>query len=507
MLAVWIAVLAGATETAIAQVTARPLVEPLATTTDELFSGSVLPTSATAGEVQAPHPHAAAAKIWSRDREGAVVSNDLPPLPDGRGSNLRSHDPVVSNGGKVVWHDGLYFEHPDTLTKIHLGGLIQQDWVFFGQSQSLLNDPTIGDLQDGVFFRRARFKFDGTAYGILEWDMDAELLADERVTFDGLWIGLKQVPVVGHVRVGHLKIPQGLESVTSNRVSTFTERATIFDAFFREFGPGVQAFDQFWDNNATWDVCFHRIDFEGDGIDTADGEYAATGRLTFIPYSEEHDRRLLHLGGSASFRDSKFEAAENEKIIRLRSRPEVRDARLLPFFVDTEAIVADSNTVLGAEAAWVDGPFSLQAEYVASLVSDPTDGGLTGDDAWFHGYYIQASYFLTGEHRVYDRHHGRFARVIPHTSAWTIDPTSHAHQPRVSWGSGAWEVAARYSRVNLNDADIRGGRLSDVTLGVNWYLNANFRIQWNYLYSDRDVSAPRNDGTAHAFVMRFSLDL
>ena len=190
-----------------------------------------------------------------------------------------------------------------------------------------------------------------------------------------------------------------------------------------------------------------------------------------------------------------------------RSRPEIRDARILPFFVDTGRITADSNTILAAESAWVDGPFSLQAEYAASLVSNPSGVGATGDDAWFHGYYVQASYFLTGDNRAYDRRLGRFARVIPRTSAWTVDPSSNSQKPSVCWGSGAWEVAARYSQVSLNDAGISGGRLSDVTLGVNWYLNPNFRIQWNYLYADRKVAAPQNDGTAHAFVMRFSLDL
>lgn len=419
-----------------------------------------------------------------------------------------------SSGGKVVWNNGLFFEHPDTMTKVHVGGLIQQDWVFFGESQSLLDDvkngdkSAVGDLQDGVFFRRARFKFDGTAYGIMEWDMDAELLSSSAVTFDDLWIGLKQLPVIGNVRVGHVKLPQGLESITSNRVFTFVERATIFDAFFREYGPGMLAFNQYAENNATWAACFHRIDAASDGSDTGDGEYAGTGRLTFIPFSDENDRRLLHIGGSASIRDSKFDADAKKKIVRLRSRPEVRDARILPFFVDTGKITADSNTILAAESAWVDGPFSLQAEYAASLVSNPSGVvGATGDDAWFHGYYVQASYFLTGEHRAYDRRLGRFARVIPRTSAWTVDPTSNTQKPSVCWGSGAWEVAARYSQVSLNDAGISGGRLSDVTLGVNWYLNPNFRIQWNYLYSDRQVAAPQNDGTAHAFVMRFSLDL
>lgn len=114
------------------------------------------------------------------------------------------------------------------------------------------DEQAVGDLQDGAFFRRARFKFDGTAYGIMEWDIDAELLSSNTVTFDDLWIGLNQLPVIGNVRVGHVKLPQGLESITSNRVFTFVERATIFDAYFREYGPGMLTFNQYAENNATW---------------------------------------------------------------------------------------------------------------------------------------------------------------------------------------------------------------------------------------------------------------
>ena len=53
----------------------------------------------------------------------------------------------------VKWNDGLIFEADDGSVRAHLGALIQQDWTAFGQGNSLISDPTIGDLQDGVFFR------------------------------------------------------------------------------------------------------------------------------------------------------------------------------------------------------------------------------------------------------------------------------------------------------------------------------------------------------------------
>jgi phosphate-selective porin OprO/OprP len=72
-------------------------------------------------------------------------------------------------------------------------------------------------------------------------------------------------------------------------------------------------------------------------------------------------------------------------------------------------------------------------------------------------------------------------------------------------GWGAWEVAARVSYVNVTDADIAGGRLTDLTLGVNWYWNPNAKLQFNYIHAfARAVAAgPTN---ADIFALRASVD-
>ena len=53
-------------------------------------------------------------------------------------------------------------------------------------------------------------------------------------------------------------------------------------------------------------------------------------------------------------------------------------------------------------------------------------------------------------------------------------------------GLGAWEVAARYSSLDLNDGGVRGGVQNAVTLGLNWDLYPNTRNMWNYVYNDVD---------------------
>lgn len=450
--------------------------------------------------------------LIAEDRTHAVAPSvqaaefvEVARLPDTANSDAPSAHQYVK------WSDGLTFESRDGEVRAHLGVLIQQDWTFLDQSSSLLADPTIGDLQDGVFFRRGRIKFDGKAYGILEWDFDVELIAQPSVTYDDLWFGLTQVPLLGNFRMGHVKIPMGLESVTSNRALTFVERSTTFDAFWQEYDPGMVMFNSWFNGAGTWAACFHRIDEQTDTADFGDGEFAGTFRATLLPWTADDDRRLLHIGASYQIHDAKFDAAAATDAVRFRARPEFRNGHTpgLPRFVDTGTIAANSVETLAAEAAIVLGRFSVQGEYSAAMVADaffPAVGGTQRGTATFHGWYVQTSYFLTGEHRPYDRRLGRFSRVRPLQNLWTMHE-GDCGQKHPCWHAGAWEFAARYSSLDLDDSDILGGELRDVTLGINWYWNINTRWQANYIYTDRDVTAPRADGHGHEFVLRFSFDI
>jgi len=95
----------------------------------------------------------------------------------------------------------------------------------------------------------------------------------------------------------------------------------------------------------------------------------------------------------------------------------------------------------------------------------------TGDDPVFDGYYIYGSYFLTGDSRNYKADKGLFDIIQP------------AHPFRLQGdGWGAWELATRYSVLDLNDADVNGGEERNVTLGLNWYPNSFVRLMANYVH-------------------------
>jgi phosphate-selective porin OprO/OprP len=75
---------------------------------------------------------------------------------------------------------------------------------------------------------------------------------------------------------------------------------------------------------------------------------------------------------------------------------------------------------------------------------------------------------------------------------------------------GAWEVGARYEYLTLINSGINGGQGNAASLCVNWYLNANARVQANYTWMDRSFdpggTAGLVGGAINAFGLRFNVD-
>jgi hypothetical protein len=103
----------------------------------------------------------------------------------------------------------------------------------------------------------------------------------------------------------------------------------------------------------------------------------------------------------------------------------------------------DSIDRLGAEALWIGGPWSVQAEYLDARVK------LQNGRPSYHadGYYALASWVLTGESRGYAN--GNVGDVKPKGAACAV------------------ELAVRYSELNLDDAPVRGGKERNWTVGAN----------------------------------------
>lgn len=360
---------------------------------------------------------------------------------------------------RVYWKEGLHFDSRDGRFRLKLGGRLQADWAVLASGTLEDDFPALAGVESGAEVRRGRIYVAGILYDLVDFKTQYDFATGD-VKLKDFWLGLRDVPIVGHVKVGHFKEPFSLEELASSKHITFMERslASVF-APSRNMGIGLGRTAA--SERITWAAgAFRETDSSGTGFGPG-SEYNISARVTGLPFYAEGGRKLLHLGLSYSH---KFRSRD---AIGFGERPE---AHLSPVdFVDTGSLLSDGVDLVDPEIALVWGPLSFQSEYIHALVARSN-----GADLGFGGFYVYASCFLTGEHRPYKRAHAAFGNVHPTRN---FDPRAGR------WG--AWEAGVRYSRLDLNGGGARGGRLDDVTAGLNWYLNPSVRITVNYVHAHR----------------------
>lgn len=398
------------------------------------------------------------------------------------------------------------------LPSVTVNGVFQADGVAFNQDARSRTD--LGVIENGADFRRARLSAKGAIANNMNYFMQMDFAFFGRPTFTDVWLEWTDLPIFGTIRAGQWKQPFGLEVVSSFRYTTFMERSSTFQAFtpFRHLGVGFYNHSE--DLRSTWAASYFRTgqDQFGSALSTVGGN-GFSGRITHLPWYDENTdgRAYWHVGAGYFFNSPPHDVA------RFRSGPEIFAGEFAssagnpvgstgqslsnifngtPYFVDTLNItqVKGINT-FGLESLMVYGAASLQAEAMAAVVD--RSGGAT---ATLPGCYIQAGYFLTGEHRPYDRVAGAIDRVKPlEDFFWVRTQNGYSH------GLGAWEVAARYSYIDLNDHTIQGGTMSNMTAGVNWFCNPYSKVVFNYIHSWLDHRSGFNS-EVNAFGIRAQVD-
>ena len=280
-----------------------------------------------------------------------------------------------------------------------------------------------------------------------------------------------------------------MKACTSVRELPFLERP-LLQAFMPFRHVGAMLYDPILDDNVTWAMGIYRYpaDVHGDNSGDSGGISFATRETAVFGGYSDHDA-LLHVGVDYSYINSSYdqfafftqpEIATNQVVGPLINA----DLSAVPAFVDTGIINASDGNLFGMEAGTRTGSLWTQAEAYVVTLNQMRHANVT-----FWGAYIQAGYILTGEVRPYNKANGVFGRVTPDSPV------------KRGGGLGAWEIAGRLSTIDLNDENIRGGRLTDMTAGLNWYLNARTKFQLNYIHaflnrepvgkSDADVLALR----------------
>ena len=357
-----------------------------------------------------------------------------------------------------------------------------------------------GDLSNGVNFRRARFGVEG----VLDQDFGYRLMFDfggsgteGPARINDAWISYTGFAPFTFL-AGAFLPSSNMDDGQSPEDQIFIERAsaaelsrTLAGADGR-VGVGLRASGRRW---------FGMLTATGPTVndpETFDEQFGVVGRGGILVAGDlTNNTYNVQLGLNGSYVVNAADAgagASPRSPIRLRDRPELRvdGARL----VDTGAIDADNAATYGIEAGVQYRSLYFQAEYFrfavdrrASVLPDPR----------FAGGYAEASWILTGESRRHNIATGSFQNPRPY----------RAFSP-ANGGFGAFELAARYSYLDLDfrpgaagavalPGSIRGGEQRIVTLGLNWYLNSNAKLLFNYLHVDVDRLNPAGPGNLAPF--------
>ena len=448
---------------------------------------------------------------------------------------------------KSKWNDSFDAESANKDFRVKIGGRTQVDASAFSAGPGPNQPPNEGgldpDLADTVNLRRARFRIEGRMYEMYDWaceydfvnqiNVNNETYPTERdsgplTAVTDLWMQIREIPILGTVRVGNQKDPYGYEHLTSSRWLNFMERSFGQEAFEGPFNNGFLPGIQIMNSNAEGDIGWQVGEFKNTsnpfGFSNSSGGSMTVGRLVFLPVFEDEGRKLLHLAVSGrtmeprrqytSFdRTTGLPNGDEIRAVRFRSRGSIRNGPPGPLnaiYADTGLLQGTWQNMIGLEFVGNNGPWSFQSEYFGSWLynASTTDAGPVTTNGfqpkpgtsvgtvYYQSGYAEVLYFLTGESRTYSKIEYRFDRPVPHNNFYALrDRTARRNRWKIS--EGAWQVGARYNYLCLNDGEVNGGVLNGITLGLNWLLNPNARVYFNYDLTHREyVSTPWNkDGT------------
>ena len=373
----------------------------------------------------------------------------------------------------------LTFKTADGNFSASLRALLQFDSAYYVEGEM----PAGIDFSSGNDFRRARLGLSGTLFKDWSYEFLYDLggsgvegasLASAYIQYDAL------APV--HIRIGAYPTPESFEDTTSASDLLFLERAQPADLDRSIGGSDGRAGATLF---AYDDNYFIAASYTGGLVGESsvfDEEQNLVGRAAYrfilgddVNFAVGADTTYVSKPADLTPGD---EASET---IRLRERPELNVDDQGIRLIDTGNINANHLWSWGLEATGNWHSVYGQGGYFGYRV-DRRDSPLTNPD--FNGWYLQASWVLTGESKPYRPDRGAYGSPSPNDE-FSFDKT----------GWGVWELAGRYSVLDLNFDEgaagvpipangIRGGQQKIWTAGLNWYPNNAIRFLLDYQHTD-----------------------
>ncbi|MGR8941147.1 MAG: OprO/OprP family phosphate-selective porin [Gammaproteobacteria bacterium] len=420
--------------------------------------------------VQVDEAAAMAASKPAESAELAAVKEDLE-LKTNEIKSLQEHMTEAEKVKMKLDKKGLQAESADGNFKFRLGGRIHAD-ASYSSNDNYLGTYTDSsgikqfghvEANDGTEIRRARMEFLGTFFK--DWDFKSQVdFADNKVAVKDMFVqytGLEELTKgLGlNVTFGQQKQAFSRELQESSNDMMFMERSVMNilnePTVDRAIGLNLASLNKDWTG---------QVGIYGDTVDPnsqlhdADEGWAVNSRWTWAPLNEK--THLVHLGIAGNYRVPDAKDNVNDKGFKYSYETSHMSNLKV---IDKSVHDIDSIKMLGLEANYLYGPFTVGGEYTHQWI-DRKDGA---QNIAANGWYGEASYTLTGESRKYK--HGKF---------YHVDPAKPFSISNGGWG--AWELAMRYGEADLDDGDFKGGQISNLTVALNWYFNSNLRLMADY---------------------------
>ena len=383
------------------------------------------------------------------------VTSSLPPRPTEREGIHTGGFPMAG------WNKGFYLRSDDDSYELHITGQLQADYRGF------MDDVDTATSPDTFLIRRARLGIEGTVFKYCEFRLLPDFagssvtksIADAYVNIH-YWDALQ-------LEMGKFKQPFSYEQLIQDRYVPTMERSMI-DQLVPQRDEGLMLHGRkLFGDRLDYAVAVSNGDQNTSTVDSNNSKDFNT-RLVVRPFSDPSFDLLRGLQFGASY----GVGIENQSV----SPNDLTTPATVEWFAYNNGVLANGvRTRVSPELVYFHGPFGLATQYyhedqqVQASASKPVVHVQTD------GYYIMASWLLTGEQRT------DYTQQIDPVRPFSIDA------PIAS--PGAWELIARLSKLDV-DPEVFAAKLAtpgvsslgatEITCGFNWYLTRWIRTQFNW---------------------------
>lgn len=375
---------------------------------------------------------------------------------------------------KAFYKDGFKLESGDKEFSLQVNGRVQADFRYFDDSSK----------NDTFDVRRAYLSASGTLFKYYDYKVEVDFGGGTSSSLKDAYINFKYFSDA-QIRMGQFYYPFSNEVTASDRFYVFLEPATIVAAL----APGRDRGIAVHGDPKNGLIHYEAGIFNGSGENGTENndDFDVAARVVLNPTRGSEGPFQAWVGASFGYGQ---EVGVNSNDIRLQ--PESKTGNT--YFA--AAIPTSRNydrSRIGAEATLLYGPAMLKGEFLRTTYDFEKKADV-------EGYYVTASYFITGEQKTIKNGQATRQKVKK-----PFDPD------KGQWG--AWEVAARYSWFEVDDKFFQSNGLypgwtavsktanantGDAwTAGINWYPNNMTRVMVDWVHSEasNDIAG----GTSNIF--------